>query len=196
MLALPIGLVAASKRGTVYDNVLMVVALLGQSTPTFWLGIISIWFFGVKLGLLPTFGRGGLEHLVLPSFTLGAYFAARIARITRSSMLDALGQQYVVTARAKGLAERIVVYRHAFRNACISVITVVGLTFAGFMGGSVITETIFAWPGVGWLMIKAVLDRDYPLAQGCVLVVATVVVLTNAVVDVAYACVDPRVKLA
>jgi peptide/nickel transport system permease protein len=194
-LGIPAGVIAAVKRGTLFDNFFTVVALLGQSVPTFWLGVMLIILFAVQLRVLPTSGRGGLEHLVLPSFSLGAYSMARIARITRSSMLDVLGEDYIRTARAKGLVERAVVYRHAVKNASISIVTVAAYTFAALMSGAVITEAVFAWPGVGRLLVDAVYNRDYPVAQAAVFVIALMVSAINLLTDLTYAYIDPRIRI-
>jgi ABC-type dipeptide/oligopeptide/nickel transport system permease component len=194
-IAIPTGVISAIRRGSVYDLGFMMLAMLGQSLPTFWLGIMLILAFSVKLGWLPTSGRGGLEHLVLPAITLGTFYSGRVARLTRSVMLDQLGEDYVRTARAKGLREWAIVIRHALKNASLPIVTVVGLEIGAVLSGAVITETIFAWPGIGSLAIQAVLARDYPLVQAIVVVVALVFILLNFLVDVLYAYLDPRIRL-
>lgn len=195
VVAIPLGVLAAVERNSVVDNISMLLSLLGQSVPTFWLGIMAILFFSVKLKLFPTSGRGGLNHLVLPSLSLAAYSMARVARVTRSAMLDVLGEDYLRTARSKGLMERVVIVRHALRNASISIITVVAYMFATLLGGAIVTEVVFAWPGVGRLLVEAVHNRDYPLAQTCVFFIAILVTVVNLLADVLYAYVDPRIRV-
>jgi peptide/nickel transport system permease protein len=194
VMSVPIGVLAAVKKSSIYDSLSMLGALLGQSIPSFWLGVMLILLFAVRLRVLPTSGRGDLQNLVLPSFSLAFYFMARLARVTRSCMLDVLGEDYIRTARAKGLRERAVIYRHAVKNASISVVTVIGLTFSSLIGGSIIVEEVFAWPGVGRLMVMAVLSRDYPLCQATVFVIAVLVALINLLVDFTYAYLDPRIE--
>lgn len=194
LVALPAGIVAAARRDRPADYLGMTAALLGQSMPVFWLGLMLLMFFAVRLDLFPVSGRGTLAHLVLPAVTLGAYGAARIARLTRSEMLEALGHDFVRTARAKGIAEGAVVCRHALRNAVAPILTIVALEFGTMLGGAVITETIFSWPGVGRLMVQAIADRDFPVVQAGVFVVAMTFVFLNLVADVAHAWLDPRVR--
>ncbi len=196
VVALPIGIISAARRNSVEDNASMLFALIGQSVPVFWLGLMLILVFGVQLRLLPVAGRGGWEHLILPAVSLATFSLARNARIIRSSMLEVLGQDYVRTARAKGLVERTVLYRHALKNALIPVVTLIGLEFGTLLGGAVITETIFAWPGVGRLTVQAIFARDLPLVQTSVTILATVFVLLNLAVDLIYTYLDPRIKLA
>ena len=192
---IPLGLVAALLRNSWVDVGAMVVALLGVSMPSFWLGLLLIFAFSLELGWLPATGGGDLAHLVLPSVTLGAIAAALIARLTRSSMLEVLGQDYVRTARAKGLAWWGVVVRHALKNALVPVITIFGLQFGNLLAGAVIVETVFSRPGLGRLIVGGILAQDFPLVQGTVLFVATGYVLINVLVDVAYAFADPRIRL-
>lgn len=194
-LAIPTGIISAIKRNTVLDYVATVIALLGQAMPTFWLGIMLILVFSVRLNLLPSSGRGTLEHLLLPAITLGLFTAARIMRLTRSGMLEVLGQDYIRTARSKGLADRRVVWKHALKNASIPIVTIVGLELGTLLGGAVITETIFAWPGVGRLSVQAIFNRDYPVVQAVVFVLASGFVLVNLVVDIVYTYLDPRIRL-
>lgn len=194
LVAIPIGVLSAVKRNTWIDHFGMVLALLGQSLPLFWLGIMLVLIFSVRLRWFPPSGIGSWQHLVLPMITLGAYPMARIARLTRSSMLDVINEDYIMTARAKGLKGLTVVVRHALRNAALPVVTVVGLMFGTLMGGAVITETIFAWPGVGLLTIQAIQNRDFPLVQAAVLVVSLSFVFVNLLVDLLYAYIDPRIK--
>jgi len=193
-LAIPAGIVSAVRRNTSVDYVSTVVALLGQAMPTFWLGIMLILVFSVRLNWLPSSGRGGLEHLILPAITLGLFTTARITRPTRSRMLEVLGQGYVRTARAKGVAEPPVVWKHALKNASIPIVTIVGIELGTLLGGSVITETIFAWPGVGRLSVQAIFNRDYPVVQSAVFLLASTFVIVNFLVDVVYTYLDPRIR--
>ncbi len=195
VVGLPLGVLAATRRGSIWDNALMLGGLLGQSMPVFWLGLLLIMVFAVGLGWFPVAGTGGLDHLVLPAVTLGLFSTAYIARMARSSMLEVLGRDYVRTARAKGLSERGVVVRHALRNAMIPLVTVIGLQFGALLGGAVITETIFAWPGVGRLTIQAIQTKDLPLVEACVILLASIFVLVNLLVDLLYTYLDPRIRL-
>lgn len=187
------GIVSAVRPYSLVDAAVMVIALTGLSIPIFWSGLMMILVFSVILGWFPAFGTGSLAHLVLPSVTLGMTSAAIIARMTRSSMLEVLRTDYIRTARAKGQVEGIVIGRHAFKNALIPVITVIGLQTGILLSGAVLTESVFAWPGVGRLLVEAILTRDYPVVQGAVLVVALTFVMVNLLVDVLYAAVDPRI---
>jgi peptide/nickel transport system permease protein len=193
-LGVPLGLLAALGRNSWLDVVAMVVALLGVAMPSFWLGLLLIFVFSLHLGWLPATGGGDLLHLVMPSVALGMIAAAIIARLTRSSMLEVLGQDYVRTARAKGLGGWGVIVRHALRNALIPVVTVFGLQFGNLLAGAVIVETVFSRPGLGRLIVGGILSKDFPLVQGTVLFVAAAYVLINVVVDVVYAYVDPRIR--
>jgi ABC-type dipeptide/oligopeptide/nickel transport system permease component len=193
-LAIPAGIVSAVHRNTSVDYVSTVVALLGQAMPTFWLGIMLILIFSVRLNWLPSSGRGGLEHLILPAITLGLFTTARITRLTRSGMLEVLGQDYIRTARAKGVGEPPVVWKHALKNASIPIVTIVGIELGTLLGGSVITETIFAWPGVGRLSVQAIFNRDYPVVQSAVFLLASTFVIVNFLVDVIYTYLDPRIR--
>jgi peptide/nickel transport system permease protein len=194
-LGVPLGLLAALGRNSWLDVVAMVVALLGVAMPSFWLGFLLIFVFSLHLGWLPATGGGDLPHLVMPAVALGMIAAAIIARLTRSSMLEVLGQDYVRTARAKGLGRASVIVRHALRNALIPVVTVFGLQFGNLLAGAVIVETVFSRPGLGRLIVGGILAKDFPLVQGTVLFVAAAYVLINVVVDVAYAYVDPRIRI-
>jgi ABC-type dipeptide/oligopeptide/nickel transport system permease component len=194
-IGVPLGVAAATRRNSIWDNLLMLAGLLGQSLPVFWLGLLMIMIFAVGLGWFPVAGTGGPQHLILPALTLGLFSTAYIARMTRSSMLEVLGREFVRTAHAKGLALRNVVLKHALRNALIPLITVIGLQFGALLGGAVITETIFAWPGVGRLTIQAIQTKDLPLVQACVLLLAVIFVVANLLVDVLYAYLDPRIRL-
>jgi len=193
-VAIPAGVVSAVRRNTAYDNLTMLGALFGQSMPVFWLGIMMILIFSVRFELLPTSGRGGLAHLVLPALTLGLYSTARVTRLVRAGMLDVIGQDYIRTAWAKGLPDRRVIFKHALRNTLIPVVTIVGLEMGTLLGGAVITETIFAWPGLGRLAVTAIFQRDYPLVQAVVLVTAMVFAITNLLVDLLYGWLDPRIR--
>lgn len=188
------GIISATKRYSMFDNFSMLAALIGVAAPVFWLGVMFQILFSVNLGWFPSGGIGSLKHLFLPALTLGLATAALIARITRSSMLEVLGQDYITTARSKGLIERVVIYKHAFKNALIPVVTVMGLQFGTLLGGAVLTETVFSWPGIGRLMVDSILTRDYPVVQGAVLLLAVFFVMINLVVDVIYAFLDPRIS--
>lgn len=194
MTGIPLGIIAAVKRGSRLDTFTMVISMLGQSIPVFWLGIMMILVFAVKWQIFPPYGRGGITHLILPAISLSTVSAARLARLTRSGMIEVLGQEYIRTARAKGLVDFIVIQRHALKNAMLPIITVLGLDLGALLGGAVITETIFAWPGVGQLAIQSIYSRDYPVVQATVLLVAIGYVAVNLLVDVAYAYLNPRIR--
>jgi len=194
VLAIPAGIVSAVKRGTAVDRLAMAGAVAGQAVPIFWLALLLIALFGVRLRWLPVFGSGTLAHLVLPAVSLSTIILGRLARLVRSSMLEVLGQDYVRTARAKGLAEPRVLGVHALKNAAIPIVTLLGLQFAQLLGGAVVTETIFAWPGIGRLVVEAIFNRDFPVVQGVVLVVSLIFVAVNVLVDLAYAVLDPRIR--
>ena len=201
VVGIPLGLVAAVRRASWLDYLAMGASLSTLSMPIFWVAIVAIWLFSLQLGWLPVSGRAGpvwewegLRHIVLPAATLATTSLAIISRLTRSGMLDVLGREYVTTARAKGVPPWSVVGKHALKNALIPVVTVVGLQYGFLLGGAVVTEAIFAWPGVGRLAITAILQRDYPVVQGCVLLVAVVFVLINLLVDVLYGWLDPRIR--
>jgi peptide/nickel transport system permease protein len=193
LVAVPLGILAAVRHGTAVDHAAVALAAVGQSAPFFWIALMLMLVFAVVLEVLPTTGYGTWQHLVLPALTLACYPTAAIARLVRSSMLDVLGADYVRTARAKGLAERAVILRHALKNAALPAVTVIGLQFGLLLGGSIVCEMIFAWPGVGRLIIFAIYNRDYPLVESAVFVMAMVFVLCNLLVDLAYAWLDPRV---
>ena len=193
-LAIPVGVVSAMKRGSVWDYLGMGGAVLGQAIPGFWLGLMLIYLFSVRLGWLPTGGTGGPLHYVMPVLVLGAFYAARMARLTRSSVLDTLGEDYILTARAKGLAELVVVGKHTLKNAAIPIVTLAGLETGQLLGGAVITETIFAWPGVGRLTVQALLNRDFPLVLAAVFVASLTYTLINLTVDLLYGWIDPRTR--
>ncbi len=202
VIGIPAGVLSAARRYTGLDYSITSFALFGVSMPSFWFGILLILLFSLHLGWLPASGYASmqrglaehLKHLVLPGVSLGLFLSGSLARFTRSSMIDTLAQDFIRTGRAKGLQERIVVYRHALRNALIPTVTVLGLQFGFLMGGAVIVEQVFAYPGVGWLVLIAVSQRDYPVVQGVVLLVAAVFALSNLLVDVAYTWLDPRIR--
>jgi peptide/nickel transport system permease protein len=195
-VALPAGIVAALARNSWFDRVLMAAIVFGQSMPSYWIGIMLILVVSVQWQLLPPFGRGGLAHLVMPSVTLALFFVARIARLTRSGMLNVLRTDYVRTARAKGLPAGAVVLKHALRNAALPIVTIIGIEFGTLLGGTVITETVFAWPGLGRLAVEAIQGRDFPVVQTVVLLISAMFVGINFAVDVLYRFIDPRVELA
>jgi ABC-type dipeptide/oligopeptide/nickel transport system permease component len=194
-IAIPAGVLAAHRRGERTDHAVGVLTLFGLSIPNFALGPILILLFSVILGWLPVSGRGGISHLVLPAFTLGAALAAILTRMVRMSVIEELSADYVRTARAKGLSESAVLFRHAFRNALIPILTILGLQFGTLLAGTIITESIFSWPGIGRLAVQAIGARDYPLLQGCILLIAVSYVVVNLLTDFIYAVVDPRVRL-
>ena len=194
VLALPLGVLAAARPGTWIDRAAVAFALLGAAMPSFWLGPLLIIAFAIELGVLPVSGRGGLAHLVLPACTLGFGMAAILTRMTRASLLECIGEDYVRTARAKGVGRTGVLVRHALANALAPVVTILGLQFGALLAGAVITETIFAWPGVGRLTIEAINARDYPVLQGCILAIAAGFVLTSTAADLINATLDPRTR--
>ncbi len=193
-LGVTLGVLAAVRQRTWVDGAAIAVALVGVSIPVFWSGFLLMIVFALELGWLPASGRGTWRHLVLPAVTVGVSSAAFIARITRGAVLEALAQDYVRTAKAKGLAPRRVVVRHALRNALLPIVTVVGLQLGGLLGGAVLTETVFAWPGVGRLLVDAIVARDLPLVQGSVLVVSLLFIVVNLAVDLSYAAINPKVR--
>jgi peptide/nickel transport system permease protein len=194
LLSIPSGVAAALRRNRWQDQAIGVVSLLGLSFPGFALGPILILLVSIKLGWLPVSGAGDLSHLILPAITMGSALAAILTRMVRTAMLEELGQDYIRTARAKGLPERTVVYKHALRNALIPVITLVGLQFGALLAGAIVTEKIFSWPGIGRLTVDAISNRDYPLLQGCILAVGLTYVLVNLLTDVLYMVVNPRIR--
>jgi len=194
VIAVPLGILAAIRKGKLTDKIVAFLSLLGLSMPNFALGPLVVILFSIMLGLLPVSGRGGLAYLVLPAFTLGAALAAITTRMVRLSMLEEIHQDYVRTARAKGVSEPIVLFKHAFRNGLIPVVTVLGLQTGALLAGAIITETIFSWPGLGRLTFQAIIARDYPLAQGCILTIALSYILINLFTDLIYSLVDPRIR--
>jgi len=193
-IGLVVGILSAVKLGTWFDHFGKIFALLGQSLPTFWVGIMLVFMFSVRLDWLPTSGMGGPQHLVLPAFTLGWYFIAAQARLTRSSMLDVLDAEYIKLARIKGVPESLVILKHALKNALLPVFTMSALNFVTLLGGAVVTEVVFAWPGVGRLVVDSIFARDYPVVQVCVLIFSVLFVATNLMVDILYAYIDPRIR--
>jgi len=193
-IGVPLGIISALKRDSSVDYLAMGFAVLGQAVPPFWLGIMLILIFSVNLGWFPTYGSGTWRHLILPAVTLGAYLMALITRLTRSGLLEVLNTDYVRTARAKGLRFRQVIWKHAFRNTLLPLVTVLGLQLGGLLAGTIVTETVFAWPGVGSIIVHAIFARDYPVIQAAVLFLSVVFVLVNILVDIMYAYIDPRIR--
>jgi peptide/nickel transport system permease protein len=195
VLAIPLGVISATHRGSPIDLLAMTIALLGQAVPNFWLAIMGILFFAVTLGWLPTSGRGTILHVVMPAGVLAIGLMALLTRLTRSTMLEVLSEDYVRTARAKGLRAWVVLSRHALRNALIPLVTVIGLQFGYILGGAVVVETVFTWPGVGLFTIQAITNRDYPVVQAAVLILSSAVVIINLLVDLLYGLLDPRIRV-
>ncbi len=194
VVALPIGVLTARKPYSLFDNVAMLFAAIGQAAPTFFVGIMLILILSLWVGIFPTSGRGGFDHLVLPAVTLGAYALASIARLTRSAMLEVIRKDYIRTARAKGLPEHAVIWRHALKNTAIPVVTIMGIQLGALLGGAVVTETVFSWPGIGRLAIQSIYNRDYAVVQATVFLTAFWFVLINLAVDVIYGWLDPRIR--
>ncbi|WP_096185668.1 nickel ABC transporter permease [Evansella halocellulosilytica] len=194
LIAFPVGIISAVKRGTALDFFGRIFSLIGISFPNFWLGIMLIIIFAVTLQWLPASGYGGIEYLILPSITLGLILSGILSRLVRSSMLEVLNQQYIATAHSKGLKEWVVIFRHALRNALIPTITFLGIQFGSLLGGTVIIEQVFSWPGIGRMIIDAINQRDYPVIQGGVIILALLMVLVNLIVDISYSFIDPRIK--
>lgn len=193
-IGLPVGIIAALKRNSIVDRLSMAFVLFGHSMPTFWFGIMAIFLFALRLDWLPTSGYQGLQYIILPALTLGFYTSAVIARVLRSSLIEVFGRDYIRTARAKGLSEGLVLVRHALKNAALPVITVVGLQAGYLVGGSIVTETVFSYPGMGLLAINSIRSQDIPVVQAFVITLAGVIVLTNLAVDILYRYVDPRIR--
>ena len=194
-ISIPLGVFAGLKKGSMLDFFSMFLALLGQSMSPVWLGILLMYLFSIKLQWLPPFGYGSVKHLILPAITLGAPLAALITRMTRSGMVDVLQEDYILAMRAKGVPEKKINFRYALKNVLTPVVTIVGIQIGTFLGGAVVTETIFGWPGVGRLAVSAIMSRDFPLVQGIILIVSALFVLINTVVDILYTFIDPRMKL-
>jgi peptide/nickel transport system permease protein len=195
-ISIPAAVLAAMRRGTLYDRLMMALTLLGQTVPTFWLGMVMILVLAVRWHLFPASGRGSALHLVMPATALALWLTALLARVTRSEMIEALEQDYVRTARAKGLAESGIAARHALKNALLPIITVIGLQFGGLLGGAVMTETVFAWPGVGTMILDAILKKDFPVVLAGVVIVAIGFIVVNLVLDLLYTVLDPRLRRA
>jgi peptide/nickel transport system permease protein len=196
LIALPLGILAALRRHTLLDNACTVVAVAGQAMPLFWLGIMLIIIFAVWLRALPASGYGTWQHFLMPAFCLGAFLAPITMRLVRSGVIEVMNMEYIKTARAKGVREGMVVVKHAFRNACIPVITVLGLQFGQLLGGAIITETVFAWPGVATLTVESIRNQDFPVVQCAVLLLAVIIVLVNLVVDLIVGLIDPRIRVS
>jgi peptide/nickel transport system permease protein len=194
LIGIPLGVLSAVNRGSFLDASARLVALLGQSLPAFWLGIVLMYFFSVKLRLLPTSGYGGIQHFILPAATMGLFTVAAVTRLTRSSMLEVLDSEYIKLARIKGVSETIVIWKHALRNSLMPVITFMGTFFATMITGAVVIETVFSWPGIGRLAYESILNRDFPVMQAVILFMTTLYILANLIVDVLYAWVDPRIR--
>jgi ABC-type dipeptide/oligopeptide/nickel transport system permease component len=194
IIGVPLGLVSGAKPGSWFDHSSRIISLIGLCMPVFWIGLVLMFIFSLKLRWFPVGGTGSLKHLILPSVTLASYSVASLARMTRSSLLEVLGEDYIRTARAKGLAYWVVIIRHAFGNALIPIITLFGMQVGYLMGGAILTETVFAWPGLGRLMVGAILDRYFPLLQGTILVFASCYILINLLVDLSYGLIDPQVS--
>jgi len=194
LIGIPLGVLSAVKRGSFLDASARLVALLGQSLPAFWLGIVLMYFFSVKLRLLPTSGYGGIRHFILPAATMGLFTVAAVTRLTRSSMLEVLDSEYIKLARIKGVSEAIVIWKHALRNSLMPVITYMGTFFATMITGAVVVETVFSWPGIGRLAYESILNRDFPVMQAVILFMTSLYILANLIVDVLYAWVDPRIR--
>ncbi|MDP6367364.1 MAG: ABC transporter permease [Nitrospinota bacterium] len=194
LIGIPLGIVSAVREKTITDRVCMIGAVLGQAIPNFWLGLMMILVFAVYWRMLPSFGREGIAHIVMPAFAASIYHTARLARLMRSEMLEVLRQDYIVTARSKGLIENVVLYRHALKNSSIPIVTQAGLDLGIMLGGTVIIETVFAWPGVGRLTIEAIHNRDFPIVQVSVFMLASMFVFINLAVDILYVYLDPRIE--
>jgi len=196
VLGIPLGVIAASQHGTIWDTLARLLALIGQSVPAFWLGLVLMYFFSVELGWLPTSGYGDWRYFVLPVLTLGLFTASAVTRLIRNTMLDVLASDYIKLARLKGLPETTVVWKHALRNSLIPMLTFMGTFLATMITGAVVVETVFSWPGIGRLAFEAILNRDFPLIQAVVLMMTTLFIVINLLVDVSYAIVDPRIRLS
>ncbi len=196
LVSIPLGIIGATRRNSVWDHLATFGALVGQSMPVYWLGIMLILVFAVHFQLLPTSGHGTIQQLALPTIALSTALMARLTRMVRAGLLDVLGQDYIRTARSKGLIERVVLYRHALKNCLIPVITVIGWQFGTLLGGSVVTEVVFAWPGMGRLAAQAITARDYPVVQAVILVISLLFISINFLVDIVYTYVDPRIRFS
>jgi peptide/nickel transport system permease protein len=195
LIAVPLGILAALKRHSAVDNLCTMIAVAGQAMPIFWLGIMLIIIFAVHLRMLPASGYGTWQHFLMPAFTLGAFLAPITMRLVRSGVIEVMNMEYIKTARAKGVAEPLVVVKHAFRNACIPVITVLGLQFGQLLGGAIVTETVFAWPGVATLTVESIRNQDFPVVQCAVVLLALIIVIVNLIVDLVVGFIDPRIRV-
>jgi peptide/nickel transport system permease protein len=196
LIAVPLGILAALKRHSVIDNLCTMLAVAGQAMPIFWLGIMLIIVFAVRLRLLPASGYGTWQHFLMPAFTLGAFLAPITMRLVRAGVIEVMNMEFIKTARAKGLGEPRVVTKHAFRNACIPVVTVLGLQFGQLLGGAIVTETVFAWPGVATLTVESIRNQDFPVVQCAVVLLALIIVIVNLAVDLVVGLIDPRIRVA
>ena len=194
LIGLPVGMLAAARPYSLADNVVMLVALIGVSAPEFWVGLLLIYVFAYKLGILPSSGSFTWASVILPALTLASHYGAIVARITRTSLLEVMGEDYIRTARAKGLSERVVFNKHALRPAALPIVTMLGLQVASMVGGTILVETVFAWPGIGRLLVVAIAERDAPTVQGCIIVIAVMVVLVTLITDILYAYLNPKVR--
>jgi len=194
VIGFPLGIVAAVRKGSIWDTLARILATLGQSIPVFWVGIMLILTFSVDLRILPVSGRGGLKHLILPAVTLSSFSVSALVRLTRSSMLDVLGSEYVKMARIKGVPEILVIMKHALRNALIPLVTIAGMQLAALLTGAIVTEVVFAWPGIGRLSVEAVIARDFPVVQAAVFIFAVTYLTMNLIVDMLYCYIDPRIR--
>ena len=194
LIGLPVGMLAAARPYSLADNVVMIVALIGVSAPEFWVGLLLIYVFAYKLGILPSSGSFTWASVILPALTLASHYGAIVARITRTSLLEVMGEDYIRTARAKGLSERVVFNKHALRPAALPIVTMLGLQVASMVGGTILVETVFAWPGIGRLLVVAIAERDAPTVQGCIIVIAVLVVLVTLITDILYAYLNPKVR--
>lgn len=195
-IAIPVGTFSAWKRGTAIDQGIMALAMAGQAMPVFWVGILMIMLFSVKLGWFPTggYGDGNLKYLILPAIALGLRLTALVARLLRSSLIEVMGADYIRTAKSKGMLEKQAIWKHAFRNSMLPVVTVIGLQMGSLLGGSVVTETVFAWPGVGQLLVQSITNRDFPVVQAAIIMLAGVFIMINLAVDILYIFIDPRIS--
>ena len=194
LIGLPVGMLAAARPYSLADNTAMLVALIGVSAPEFWIGLLLIYAFAYKLGILPSSGSFTWSSVILPALTLASHYGAIVARITRTSLLEVMGEDYIRTARAKGLPERVVFNKHALRNAALPIVTILGLQVASMVGGTILVENVFAWPGIGRLLVVAIAERDAPTVQGCIVVIAVLVVFVSLVTDLLYVFLNPRVR--
>ena len=195
VIGIPLGIIAATKKGSVVDSVVRIIAICGQAIPSFWLGLMMILIFSVKLKWLPTSGRGTFAQMIMPAITVGLFSMASVCRLTRSTMIETLKTDYIRTAKAKGLHKARIIVVHALRNSLLPVVTTIGMEIGHLLGGTLLTETIFSWPGIGSLAVQAITNRDYPLVQTAVLITAFMFVIVNLIVDLLYAVIDPRIDV-